>query len=86
MTFREIINGSFEPLWRKNAREDADRFRADMVKGGASRRRFLAEAGAVLMLGYLEQRRAIAFPFPPVRALVMPVTAPLVTPPAQGGF
>jgi hypothetical protein len=57
---RETINGSFEPLWRRNARQDAEKFKAELVKSSVSRRKFLASAGAALLLEYVTQRRAVA--------------------------
>jgi hypothetical protein len=60
---REIINGSFEPLWRKNARQDADKFKSELLKAAPSRRAFLGGAGAAVLLEYLAQRRAVALPF-----------------------
>jgi hypothetical protein len=58
---REIINGSLEPVWRANARRDADAFRTDLWRGGIGRRRFLAGAGSALLFEYLEMRRAVAW-------------------------
>src|SRR4051794_41120291 len=57
---REMLNGSFEPLWRRNARRDADKFKAELIDAPVNRRQFLASAGAVLLLEYVAQRRAVA--------------------------
>lgn len=59
---REIVNGSYEPIWRRNARRDADRFKLELVSAPLSRRQLLASAGSALMLEYVAQRRAVAFP------------------------
>lgn len=50
-----------EPLWRFNARNDADRQKELLFKSGINRRAFIA-GGAVLLNEYLEQRRAVASP------------------------
>lgn len=57
-----LINGSIEPLWRQNARREADRFKAELVGASVSRRNFLAGAGSTILLEYVAQRRAIAQP------------------------
>lgn len=58
---REIVNGSLEPLWRANARSDADKFKAELLRS-PGRRKFLGGVGAALMLEYVATRRAIALP------------------------
>src|SRR5438046_10358377 len=73
---REIINGSLEPLWRHNARRDADRFKlVDVVQAPSSRRAFLGGAGSFLLAEYLAMRRANAGCIaPPVNLGLPPVT------------
>lgn len=60
MNFRELIDGHFEPLWRHNARRDADAFKDELSSSSPTRRRFLAGAGVALLAEYLDTRRAIA--------------------------
>ena len=56
-----LLNGSLEPLWRHNARADADKFKLDLLRSTLSRRRFLAGAGVALLTEYVDTRRAVAF-------------------------
>jgi len=54
-----LLNGSFEPAWRRNARNDADRLKGDAC---INRRTFLGGLGLALAAEYIAMRRAVAFP------------------------
>jgi len=74
---RELINGSFEPLWRQNARRDADKFKTELLRAPMGRRMFLAGFASTLLLEYIAQRRAVALPT--LQASASSSTGPSVT-------
>jgi hypothetical protein len=58
---REIRNGSFEQIWRYNARNDADKLKREVL---IDRRTFLGGLGVALAAEYVAMRRAVAMPLP----------------------